>query len=308
MEYSVIVLLEETNEDFCQFVQSLHDVFMTRGNEFEIVIVANGTGGFLRDKFRKMPVDYVNVKAFELSKKNPQAVGLKVGFEESCGEVIVVCGPYQQLAKESFSRLLDSLDEGTDIISPWRKGRVDPSINQFQSRLFNGIVRKITGTSLHDLSCTVKLFRREVLEETKLYGGLYRFLPIIAGQKGFKTKEVKCEHFQERGETGFYSVAEYAERIIDIFTLYFVTQFTKKPLRFFSFLGFSISIIGLAAIGYILFEKIFLAHPIGNRPVLLIAVFFLALGVQVGSMGLLGEIIAFTHGRQKPGYTIEKII
>lgn len=308
MKYSVIVMLEETNEDFCQFVQSLFDVFWSKGETFEILIVANGTGGFLRGELQKLRVDGGNVKAFELSKKNPQAVCLKVGFEESCGEVIVVCGTYQQLAQESFIQLLDSLDEGTDIISPWRQQRVDPSVNQFQSEVFNALVRKATGSQLHDLSCTVKIFRREVFEKTQLYGNMYRFLPIIAEQKGFKTKEVMCEHYQERGETGFYSLSDYVVRIIDIFTLYFITQFTKKPLRFFSFWGMSVFTAGLVMLGYVFLGKVFLYEPIGNRPILIISVFLMALGVQVGSMGLLGEIIVFTHGRKKPQYTIEKVI
>ncbi|RLF43557.1 MAG: hypothetical protein DRN09_04565, partial [Thermoplasmata archaeon] len=161
----------------------------------------------------------------------------------------------------------------------------------------------MTGSRLHDLSCTVKIFRREVLEETELYGNMYRFLPIVADKKGFRCKEIKCEHYQERGKTGFYSPSEYLTRIIDILTLYFNTRFTRKPLRFFSTIGAAFMATGLIIAMYVLIQKIFMQMSIGDRPALLAAVLFLAVGIQVASVGLLGEIVVFTHGRQKKEYT-----
>ncbi len=137
---------------------------------------------------------------------------------------------------------------------------------------------------------------------------MYRFLSIVAARKGFKSKEVKCEHYQERGRTGFYSLPAYVERIIDIFTLYFNTRFTRKPLRFFSGLGAVFLVIGLLITSYVFVQKIFMGLPIGDRPLLLLAILFMVLGVQAASVGLLGEIIAFTHGRSSKEYNIEKQI
>lgn len=224
------------------------------------------------------------------------------------GDIIVACGSYQQITKESFGELLDSIADDTDIISPWRQRRVDPFFNQLQSRIFNYLARKIIGTDLHDLSCTVKIFRREVLEETKLYGNMYRFLPIVAAQKGFISKEIKCEHYKEKGKTGFYKISEYIERIIDILTLYFNVRFIKKPLRFFSAIGSVFLVIGLFIICLVFTQRIFYDHAIGDRPILLLAIVFMVLGAQSASFGLLGEIIAFTHGRKQKGYAIKKII
>jgi hypothetical protein len=174
--------------------------------------------------------------------------------------------------------------------------------------VFNALVRKITGSDVHDLSCTVKIFRREVLEETKIYGNMYRFLPLLASQKGFKNKEVKCQHQKERGKTGFYSIQEYLGRIIDICTLYFNTRFSRKPLRLFMNIGLTFLFIGFLIASYVLAQKIFLGNPVGGRPVLLLAILFMVLGVQAASVGLLGEIIAFTHGRKFKEFTIEKEI
>ena len=309
MKYSIIILLEDPHADFPQFIKNLHDVFATRGDSFEILIMANGTGGFLRKQLTALQGFNHTLKAFEFNTKTTQAVCLQAGFnKESSGEIIVVCGSYQQITNDSFKQLLDALDENTDIISPWRQGRVDPAFNQFQSKIFNTLVRTLIKSDLHDLSCTVKIFRREVLEETKIYGNMYRFLPIVAAQKGFKTREVKCQHFQERGETGFYALSDYVTRLIDIFTLFFNTRFIKKPLRFFSSIGLGFLLIGLFIASYLFVEKLFMGHTIGDRPILLLAIFFMVLGVQAASVGLLGEIITFTHGRHKKEYTIEKTI
>jgi intracellular sulfur oxidation DsrE/DsrF family protein len=308
VKYSVIVLLDEQHEDFAQFVQNLFDLFSNREEIFEILIVANGTGGFLRNTLRQFKNYNEKVKAFELNTQVPQAVCLKAALKESNGKIIVLCGPYQQLSNSAHALLLDSLDAKTDILSAWRQKRVDPYLNQLQSRVFNTLVGWITGSDLHDLNCTVRILRREVIEETELYGNMYRFLPILAEKKGFKTREVKCEHYQERGKTGFYSLSSYITRLIDIFTLYFNTRFTRKPLRLFGSIGLGFFLVGLSITSYIFLQRIFTGHPMGGSSILLLAIFFMVLGVQAASVGLLGEIIAFTHGRQRKEYTVEKVI
>ena len=308
IHYSVIVLLEDESEGFSDFLTTLDRIFSSKGEPYEIIVMANGTEGFLNRELQKLGKGSLDIRAFSLARKTPQAVCLKAGFNESSGEIIVVCGSYQQISEDSFRAVLDNLDEKTDIISPWRQKRVDPAFNQFQSKVFNALTKNITGFNINDLSCTVRVFRRKVLEETKLYGNMYRFLPILAARKGFQNKEVVCEHLQERGKTGFYGISEYLDRVLDIFTLYFNTRFSKKPLRFFSLIGSFFTILGLTIFFYVFGQKIFLGADIGGRPVLLLAILFIVLGVQAASVGLLGEIIAFTQGRHQKEYSVEKIV
>ena len=309
MKYSAIIMLEEQHEDFAEFVQNLHDLLSRKNEPFEIVIVANGTGGFLRNQMDHLQGCEGNMKVFELNTHVSQAVCLKAGFKESSGEIILACGSYQQITNDSFGWLLDSLDSATDIINPWRKFRVDSRFKQLRSAIYNATVRRIIKSDLHDLNCTVKVFRRKVLDEVQLYGNMYRYMPIIAAQKGYKTKEVECQHYEERGGmSGISNLPEYFTRIIDIMTLYFNTRFTKMPLRFFSTIGFGFLVTGLLIIAYVFIQKIFLGIPMGCRSILLLSIFFMVLGVQTASVGLLGEIIAFTHGRKKKEYTIEKMI
>jgi hypothetical protein len=309
IKYSVIFLLEEPHRDFPQFVKNMHAILSARDESFEILIMANGTGRFLRKTIERFENSKLRLKAYEFYVKTTQAVCLLSGIRESRGEVIVVCGSYPQIANESFKNLLESLDDETDIISPWRYHRVDSRFRQLRSYIFNALVRTITKSNLHDLNCTVKVTRREVLEEIKLYGNMYRYLPILAIQKGFKIKEVRCEHHQEYGgKTGLSNLHEYLTRAVDMLTIYFNIRFLRKPLRFFSAIGMIFLLLGIFLGGFIFIERFTMGALAGNRPLLLLAIFLMVMGVQIASVGLLGEIVAFTRGRNKKDYTIEKII
>jgi len=310
MKYSIIVLLEveEMHKGSVQFIENLYELFSSRQEPFEIIVIANGIGQFLKNELMALLNRHDTVKALEFNSKTAQAVCLKAALEETRGEIMIVCGSYQQITSDSLLELLDNMEDETDIVTPWRQHRVDSALNQFQSKLFNALVRKLTASSYHDTSCTVKVFRRKVLEDIEIYGNMYRFIPILADQKGFKTKEIKCEHYQQHGKSTYYGLTHYLNIFIDIFTLYFKTWFTRKPLRFFSAIGVILSFMGLFIASYVFAQKFFLGYSIGNRPLLLLAIFFMVLGIQTASVGLLGEIIAFTHGRNRKEYTIEKII
>jgi len=312
MKYSIIVLLEqeEIHKGSKEFIQNLYNLFLNRQDPFEILIIANGIGQFFRYELDELLIRNNKIKAIQFDTKTTQAVCLKTAVEQSKGEIIVVCGSYQQLSDDSLIKMLDSLDNETDIITPWRQNRIDATFNQFESKLFNALVRTLTATDFHDLSCTLKIFRREVVETTEIYGNMYRFLPILAEKKGFRSKEIKCEHYQQLGigKTGFYSLSHYFTTFIDILTLYFNTRFSRKPLRFFSAIGLIFLLVGMFITTYIFAERFIMNHPVGHRPSLLLALLFMVLGVQAASVGLLGEIIAFTHGRHRKEYTIEKII
>ncbi len=312
VQYSVLVILEEKMNEkivgFSDYIDTLYDIFLSRDASFEILIIANGAEGLLRNELHYIEKCRTQLRTFALSKKVPQAICLTLGLKESAGDIIVVCGPYQQLTNESFIGMLDAFTDDVDIITPCRENRRDPRFNQLQSRIFNGLVRFITKSDIHDLSCNVKAFRRYVLEDVKLYGNMYPFLPILAERRGYKTKEIQCANYQAIGRTGFYSLSEYFTRIIDIFTLYFNTRFARKPLRFFSAVGALFILIGVLIICYLCFQKFFMGYGVGNRPELLISVLFMVFGVQAAGVGLLGEIFVFIQGRHIKGYNIERYV
>jgi hypothetical protein len=313
MKYSILFLLEKENYKFLQFFKEIYDIFLQAGYRFEVLIIANGTGFFFKKILNEQPIFFNNVKAYEIGTATHQSICLKSIINKCRGEFIIVCGSYRQITLESFRNMLDAVDDESDIISLWRQNRFDPLPYRFQSNVFNALVSWITDTKLHDLNCNIRMFRREVLEKTELYGNMYQFLPVFAYRKGFKFKEVKCEQTKELDEPqnrkgGFYPVSVYIKKIIDICTLYFNTSFSKRPLRFFIYLGFIFALLGLLTNIGIFWQTILMGYPVVDNFFLITAFVFIVLGIQSASVGLLGEIIAYTYGRHRPDYTIKEII
>lgn len=305
---SVILLLEECYKDQSDYISAVDRIFAGIEAPYEILVIANGTGNFFRSRLSEMQGFSHRIRAFEFGNRTTQAVCLKAILKEVKGNTLVICGSYQQLTDDSIRKVAAALDDSCEVVNPWRQKRVDPPFNRFQSRVFNWLMRWFIGSELHDFSCTVKVVRKVVLEETELYGNMFRFLPVLAADRGFRVKEVPVQHLQERGKTGLYSSSEYITRLIDIFTLFFNTRFTRKPLRFFSAIGIGFIGFGILSLLVLFIERFFFGVPIGNRPFLFLSLLLTIIGVLVSSAGLLGEIIAFTNGRQKKEYTVEKTI
>lgn len=311
IRYSAIILFERKNHKvFPALLKTLNEVLSSRRQGYEIIVISNGPFANSDFIFSESYNQYkLNTKVFELAKKASKTVCFKTGFEESNGDIIICCGSHQQLTHQSLHSLLDSMKGDVDIVCLWRNRWLDSRFYRIQSNIFNSLVRMATKSQFHDLSSSVRLFRRKVIQETEMYGNMYRFLPILALRSGFKAKEVKCSHDQQWcGANEPCSLTSYIERLTDIFTLYFISRFANKPLRFFGFLGMIFLLIGIFISLYVLVQKFFLDLPMGDRPFLLIGVFLMVIGIQAASTGLLGEIITFVHGRHKRKYTIEKRI
>jgi hypothetical protein len=307
-EISIVILLTEESPDFARYVTALCDLMERRGTTFELLIIANGVERFLKSQLGSLPNGHNNILAFSFPSRVSQAVCVRAALKESSAETLVMCGSYPQITMDSLSELLDAFDAHVDLLCPWRRHRVDPFFKKLQSRVFTTLIVFLTGSKLHDLNCTPRILRRQVLEMLRMYGNMYRFLPILAQQKGYRVKEVIARHAQERGKAGFYSFSEYLERLVDIGTLYFNTRFSRKPLRFFSSIGAGLMAAGGLITLWVFFQKIVHQNDIGNSLELMTAVILMVAGVAAAGLGLLGEIIAFTHGRQLKEYTIEKII
>ena len=305
---SLIILLDEEAPAFPAYAKTLADALANLGRPAELLIIANGTGAFLRRCLPALERNHPACNALEFQRKTTQAACIQATLSEVRGAWLVICGPRQQVSTASLGRIFASIDTGVDVISPWRQRRTDPALGRFRSWLFHAVTRIASGTRLHDLGCHPKVCRRRVLDETPLYGNLYHFLPILAVHKGFKVREVPCEPHSLPDRIDAPGLRGCTTRCIDILTLYFNTRFTKKPLRFFSAIGLGFLLVGVFLTLYLFVDKILSAEAIGNRPLLFIAILLMVLGVQSASVGLLGEIITFAHGRKQREYTVEKEI
>lgn len=308
MKYSIVILVEEETNEFATFFRLICDLFSNTAKPFEIIIVANATGDFVKRSLNDHKNFTIPLVVVTFHQKVSSAVSVNAALKESRGELILTLSPYQELRSQDYVALLDAMSPEVDLVLPFRKFRHDPLLNKLHSKLLNFVLKRVVGGKIHDMGCNAKIVRRKVLEDIELYGNMFRYLPALASQKGYKIKEIECEQQKKDRKAKFYSFRLYLDRLVEIANLFFSTNFSKKPLRFFSLVGSGFSLFGFAALVFVFFERMFLSLPIGNRPLLMAAVISIVLGAQFASFGLLGEIISFVHGRSRKEYVIEKII
>lgn len=308
VEVSVVIPVTESCGDLVEIYRVHMDILNHRGVVSEFIFVIDG--GFERegDLVRAMAYHEPSVRVIQLSRPFGEAAALAVGFEQSAGDVVVSMPAYFQTVPEGLDALLNGLDDGCDMAVSRRRPRHDGWINKSQNFGFHFVVRWFTGVTFYDLGCGLRVMKKQVVQELQLYGDLHRFLPLLAYQRGFKIREVDVLQHQANESTRLYSPGVYLRRLLDILTIVFLFKFTKKPLRFFGLIGSGLFATGFGVSFYLLCERLMGMGSLADRPLLVLGVLLMVLGVQTASMGLLGEIIIFTHARKMKEYTIKKFL
>lgn len=247
------------------------------------------------------------VTVLSLSRRFGEATALMIGFEHAAGGIIVSLPAYLQIEGGELVKLVSALD-GADIAVGYREPRSGGWFETLRRRAFHGLLRFVTRTQFRDLGCNARAFKRKVLDEIHLYGDQDRFLPVLAERQGFKVGEVTVRQAQDNPRAGAYAPPSYMRGFLDIFTVFFLVRFTKRPLRFFGMIGVVIFSLGLLELVYLVFERIAFHSPLADRPALLLASLFIVLGVQVFALGLLGELIIFTHAGGSKDYHVDRVI
>jgi hypothetical protein len=308
-DYSVVMLVENGAADFSGYLLELHGHLDRLGLSHELILAVNGYGAFARACLQNWPEEGPVVQVRELTRRVSSGICLQTVLGDCRGETLIVCGPYRQIGDSGLEALLQAVSKGgADLALPWRQGRVDPVVNQWQSRLFNSLVRSMTGTDIHDLSSTLRVVRRLVLEETPLYGDLYRYLPLLAKKRGFKVREIPATHARELGEVGYFGLSVYVNRFVDLLAIRFNLGFARKPLRYFGMRGVLLLLAGALCLTSAVALKVAGADDLGNSPLLIIGLVLFLTGSGLWGVGLLGEILAFTLGRKHKDYVVEKIL
>ncbi len=309
LEYSLVMLVENSESDFIPYLLGLHDYLTALGADHELILLLNGSGQFAQQCLRRWPAEAAPLQVVELTSKVPAGICLQTVLADCRGKILIICGPYRQIADEGLKALLDKVAQGeADLALPWRRHRVDATINQWQSLAFNWLVRHMAGVTFHDLSSTLRVVRREVLEETPLYGDLYRYLPLLAKRRGFRVQELPADHAEERGRVGYYGLQEYVGRLVDLLAMHFILDFVRKPLRYFGLRGILLLLFGLSCITISLVMRLAGAGALGDSPLLLIGLVLIVTGSGIWGIGLLGEILTFALGRKRKDYIVEKFL
>lgn len=272
---------------------------------FEILFIVDGDKPRIFDALRELALQEKCLRILKFAKAFGDATAIAAGFRNSKGSIILTLPAHYQIEPDSIAQLIESLDD-CDMVVGCRR---EASENQgFRRRAFHWLVRVLSGESFSDLGCAARVFTRKVLEEIPLYGAHHIFLPLLASKQGFRIKEVTISQPARDRLRGRYAARFYLQRMLDVFTIVFLVRFTKKPIRFFGMIGSVTFVFGMVVLSFVVGERLFFGTPLADRPALLVSSLLTVLGLQIFALGLLGELIIFTHARDMKEYTIEKIV
>lgn len=263
----------------------------------ELIIVVNGDSNRveqLKELLRSTPL---TSRMLQLHRNCDESTAMRLGLESSRGEILLLLPSYVQSDPSVIEQMIKEIGAGADYVASWRHSRIDSRWSAFKSRVFNRLTRYATGVDLHDINSGLRVMKSEVPMNLPIYGDLHRFLPVLAAMHGFRVSEVKTRHIEERVKKGDYAFGVYIRRMLDLMTLFFLFKFTKKPLRFFGLIGSFTAAAGFLISGILVVERLF-GRPLEHRPALLFGILLIVLGVNLVSLGLLGELIIFIHGHR----------
>lgn len=307
---SVVLPVVEGKGDPVGTFSEIADELEKAGERFEFIFIVDGKDNPVLPELRRIKGqkgDLVTVVVF--SRSFGESTAFMAGFGRCQGDIVVALTPDPQVELSGIAPAIGVLKrEEIDVAVGRRVPRKDSLFNRAQSAVFHWIVRKLTATEFHDISCGVWVMRRNVVEELTLYGDLYRFIPILALNLGFSVCEVNFGHRLERRRFQVFTVGAYFRRIVDALTIFFLVRFTRKPLRLFGTVGLLLSALGGAISLYLGAFRLMGLGKIGDRPLLLLGILLIVLGVQSLSIGLLGEIIILTHARKVLEYRVAEVI
>jgi glycosyltransferase involved in cell wall biosynthesis len=301
---SVIVPVVERADDLLVLYRSFAGELDRRGEEHEFLFVFDG--GFTPPpELVALSRERESVRLLSFARTFGETAALRLGIERSRGDVILTLPAYFQVQAEGLSGLLDALQAGADMAVASRSPRVDSWLNRLQSRAFHRMVGGLTDRRFHDMACGVRLIRRPVAEALPLYGDLHRFLPALALREGYRVDEVPVPQHPNDAGTRVYRPGVYIRRLLDIAAFFFLAKFTEKPLRFFGLVGSVFFGLGAVTSLVLLVERLS-GEGIAGRPLLLLAVLLIALGVQLMGLGLVGEIIVHLQSPHRRAYRVRE--
>ncbi len=307
VQVSVIVPVGERQAPLDALYAEYKSGLAALGVTYEMIFVLDGPQPAYEKALAALAARSEPVTVVSLSRYFGEATAIMVGFENAVGSVIYTLPAYFQIDGTQVANLYAAL-ESADIAVGCREPRATRWYETIRRGAFHGLLQFVTRLSFRDLGCNARAMRRKVLEEVHLYGDQQRFLPVLAERQGFRVAEVAVTQSKSDRHDKMYPARNYLRSFLDIFTVFFLVRFTKKPLRFFGMIGVMTLALGVLELGYLVFERLFFGIPLADRPALLLASLLIVLGVQIFALGLLGELIIFTHAGTSKDYQVDRVV
>lgn len=268
------------------------------GKKWEIIFVNDGSTDNSGKIIKELAEKDLNIKLVSFRTNQGKSQALMAGFAGTKGEIIITIDADLQDQPEEIEKLLAKLNEGYDLVSGWKRKRNDPWPNVVFSQFFNLILRKLTKVNLHDVNCGFKIYRREVIGKLNLYGDLYRFIPVLAAKSGFKVTEIEVTHGSRRFGKSKYKFTKFFFGSFDLLTVLFLINFKNKPLQFFGTIGSLLFGSGTLISLYLTFLRL-RGQSIGRRPLLILGILLIIVGIQLFTFGFLAELIVNQEKREE---------
>jgi len=307
---SIVIPLYNEAENVPPLAEEIRRALDPLGVSYEVVVVDDGSTDSTWQRLEAVRAADPRWVLVALRRNFGQTAAMSAGFDHARGEVVVTLDGDLQNDPADIPRLLE-FSKDYDVVSGWRRNRQDPLLSRrLPSRLANWLISRVTGVRLHDYGCTLKAYRREVIEHLRLYGEMHRFIPAIASWMGISLIEVDTHHRPRRFGRSKYGIGRTLRVVLDLLTVKFLLSYASKPIQMFGLLGLGAGAAGLAIAGYLTFIKVVFGAQIGQRPLLILAGLLILVGVQLIVMGLLGELLVrvYHESQRKPIYMVKRVL
>jgi glycosyltransferase involved in cell wall biosynthesis len=308
-ELSIVIPLYNEAENVEPFYVALSAALGEIGRTYEVIVVDDGSRD---DSFARLKTVHdkdPRWRVIRFRRNFGQTAGFSAGFDAARGEIVITIDADLQNDPRDIPKLLSKMSEGYDIVSGWRMKRKEPFLSRrLPSMMANRMISGATGVVLHDYGCSLKVYRSEVVKNVRLYGELHRFIPAVASGMGVTVAEVPVSDRERQFGSSKYGISRTFKVLLDLITVRFMLGYANRPLRIFGAVGLGMAAAGVLFGIYLTVVKLALGQDIGNRPLLLLAILLVILGVQMISMGLLAEMVMRTYHevQNKPIYVIRE--
>lgn len=306
VDISIVIPLMNEEESLVELHRQLLATLSVVNKQYEIIFVDDGSIDNSFTTLTELHKSDDRVEVIKFRRNFGKAAALQAGIMAAHGNVIITMDADLQDSPKEIPSFLAKLDTGLDIVSGWKKLRFDPLHKTAPSRLFNWVTRMMSGIDIHDFNCGFKAYRREVFDHIKLYGELHRYIPVLAGWKGFRVGEIVVEHQPRKSGQSKYGIERLPKGLFDLLTIYVTRKYEFRPLHVFGIIGLLSGFIGISALGYLTCLWMLDLGPIGNRPLLFFGILLTLFGGQLVSFGLLAEMISKSENRHENPYVISQ--
>ena len=299
MQKNISIIVPIYNEELSinSLYEEIKTIVLDTFNQYEIIFIDDGSNDKSYEIINQLASNDASIIAIKLNRNYGKSDALNEGFKLAQYEYVATLDGDLQDDPNEIIKLVDTLDDGWDCVSGWKKNRKDPYSKTIPSFFFNKFINFFSGLKLHDLNCGIKVYRKDAIQSLNIYGGLHRYIPLLLFNNGYRVTESIVNHRSRKYGQTKYGKSRFFHGIFDFLTIYFLKKYFNKPMYFFGSIGFLLSFLGLL-INLYLSILWFQGTYIGSRPLFFLGILLIVVGIQSLSIGLIGELIV-NNGRKK---------